>query len=122
MEFLIFLIDIVRLEISNWNLVTQNKNKIYQILDANNLYGYEMSKFLLTSGFKWKDPKEFNLNKYTSKGSKGCVLEVGFEYPKEIRELHNYYPDKIEIKRKMLSDYQLKIADLYNISIGNVKS
>ena len=122
MEFLIFLIDIVRLEISNWNLVTQNKNKIYQILDANNLYGYEMSKFLLTNGFKWIDPKEFDWNKYTSNGSKGYVLEVGFEYPKEIRELHDYYPDKIEIKRKMLSDYQLKIADLYNISIGNVKS
>ena len=81
-----------------------------------------MSKFLPTSGFKWIDPEEFNLNKCTSNGSKGYVLEVGFEYPKEIRELHNYYPDKIEIKRKMLSDYQLKIADLYNISIGNVKS
>ena len=30
-------------------------------------------------------------------------------------------PDKIEIKNEILSDYQLKIADLYNISIGNVK-
>ena len=30
-------------------------------------------------------------------------------------------PNKIEIKREMLSDYQLKIADLYNILIGNVK-
>ena len=30
-------------------------------------------------------------------------------------------PDKIEIKRKILSDYQLKIADLYSIPIGNVK-
>ena len=29
--------------------------------------------------------------------------------------------DKIEIKREMLSDYQLKIADLYNIPFGNVK-
>ena len=30
-------------------------------------------------------------------------------------------PDKIEIKKKILSEYQLKIADLYNIRIGNVK-
>ena len=30
-------------------------------------------------------------------------------------------PDKIEIKREMLSYYQLKIADLYNIPIDNVK-
>ena len=27
----------------------------------------------------------------------------------------------MEIKREMLSDYQLKITDLYNIPIGNVK-
>ena len=30
-------------------------------------------------------------------------------------------PDKIEIKKEMLSNYQIKIADFYNISIGNVK-
>ena len=28
-------------------------------LDANNKYGYAMSKFLSTSGFKWVDPEEF---------------------------------------------------------------
>ena len=83
-----------------------------------------MSKFLPTSGFKWIDPKQFEVNKYTSNCSKGCVFEVDLEYPKELRELHNDYllaPDKIEIKREMLSDYQLKIADLYNIRNGNVK-
>ena len=60
----------------------------------------------------------------TSNSSKGCVLEVGLEYPKELQELYNDYPlalDKIEIKREILSEYQLKIADLYNIPIGNVK-
>ena len=39
-------------------------------------------------------------------------------------ENYNDYPlapDKIEIKREMLLDYQLKIVDLYNIPIGNVK-
>ena len=64
------------------------------------------------------------MNKYSSNNSKGCVLEVDLEYPKELRELPNDYPlapDRIEIKRKILSDYQLKIADLYNISIGNAK-
>ena len=55
------------------------------------------------------------MNKYTSHSSKGCVLEVDLEYPKELRELHNDYPlaqDKIEIKREMLSEYQLKITEL----------
>ena len=35
-----------------------------------------------------------------------------------------YYPlalDKIEIKKDMLSKYQLRIFDFCNISIGNVK-
>ena len=43
---------------------------------------------------------------------------------KKIQELHSDYPlapDEIEIKRKMLPEYQLKIADLYNIPIDNVK-
>ena len=64
------------------------------------------------------------MNKYTSNTSKDCVLEVDLEYPRELREVRNDFllaPDKIEIKREMLSIYQLKIADFYNIPIGNVK-
>ena len=66
-----------------------------------------MSNFLPTRGFKSIDPEEFNLNKYTSNSSKGCVLQVDLENPKELHELHNIYllaPDKIEIKREMLYD------------------
>ena len=79
----------------------ESKHIIY--LDANNLYGYAMSKFLLTIRFKWIDLKEFDLNKYTSNSSKGCVLEVNLEFNLEYLE------------------HQLKIADLYNIPIGNIK-
>ena len=64
------------------------------------------------------------MNKYTKNSSNGCVLEVDLEYPKELHELHNDYPlasDKIEINVKRLSRYQLKIADFYNVPIGNVK-
>ena len=39
--------------------------------NVNSLYGYVMSKFIPKIGFKWIDPKEFDLNKYTSKSSKG---------------------------------------------------
>ena len=86
----------------------------------NNLNHYAISKFLPTSGFKWIDPKELDLNKYSCSISKEFVFKVDL---KELRKLHNDYPlapDKIEIKREMLSDYQLKIADHYNIPIGNV--
>ena len=68
--------------------------------------------------------KEFDLNKYHSHSLKGCVLETNFEYPKRLQELHSDYPivgDKIEIKGEELSDYQLIIVDIYNISIRNVK-
>ena len=65
------------------------------------------------------------MNIYTSNSSERCILEVNLEYPKKLRELHNDYslaPDKIEIKREMLSNYQLKNADLYNILIDDVKN
>ena len=58
----------------------------------------------------------------TSNSSKGCVLGVDLEYPKKLHKLHNEHPlapDKIEIK--MLSEYQLKIVNLHNILIDNIK-
>ena len=67
-----------------------------------------MSKSLPTNGFNWIDPKEFDLNKYTSNSSKGCILEVDLEHSKELQELQTDYPlvlDKIEIKREMLTNY-----------------
>ena len=50
-----------------------------------------MSKLLLTSEFKWIDPKEFDLNKYICNSWKGCALKVDLEFPKELRKLHNVY-------------------------------
>ena len=98
----------------------ESKHIVY--LDTNNLYGYAVSKFLQTSGFKWINPKDFDSNKYRNNSSKGCVLEVDLECPKELHELHNDYllnPDKIEIKNEMFN-YQLKIAGFY-IPFGTVK-
>ena len=54
-------------------------------LDANNLYGWEMSKPLPTHGFKWM--KNFNNQK-----EKTCILKVYSEYPEELHNLHNDYP------------------------------
>ena len=91
-------------------------------LDANNLYGYAISKFLLTSRFKWIDCKEFDLNKCTSISSKDWTLIVNLKYPKELRELRKDYPfalDEIEIKLEV-SNCKINIADFYNIPIGNV--
>ena len=102
----------------------KQESKHITYLDANNLYGYTMHRFHPSRGLKWIDLNRFGLNKYTSNSSKGCFLEVDLEYAKELRELNNGYTlgsDKIEIKREILPDYQLKIADLYNIPTENVK-
>ena len=65
----------------------KHKSKHIIYLDAKNLYIDAMSKFLSTSGFKWIDTKEFDLNKYSSNSSKGCVLEIDLEY---LKEFENY--------------------------------
>ena len=87
-------------------------------LDANNIYGCVMPKFLPTRRFKWIHSKRFNLNKHSINSSKCSISEVDLEYPKELRELHNDYllaSDKIKIKIFFLPKYQLKIANFYNI-------
>ena len=69
--------------------------------------------------------KELGIKSFNMFSKFGINLEVDLEYPKELHKLHNNYtlaPDKLEMKKEKLSDYQLKIADGYNISIGNVKN
>ena len=74
------------------------------------LYGYAMSTVVPTVRFKWVDLTEFDSNIYNSNCSKGSILKVDFEHPKELHKLHNDYhlaPDRIEIKEKILSCYQV---------------
>ena len=54
-------------------------------LDANNLYGWAMSKPLPTGDFKWMQ----NFNNWRKLP---CILEVDLEYSKELHDLHNEYP------------------------------
>ena len=48
----------------------KQKSKQIIYLGANNLYDCAMSKFFPISGFKWIDPKAFDMNKYTINSSK----------------------------------------------------
>ena len=101
-------------------------SKYIMYLDANNLYGWAMSQYLPTGGFKWLSPKQIekiNLGKYTENSEKGLILEVDLEYPKELHDLHNDYPlgpEKVKVTEDMLSDYCKKIANKYKISTGLV--
>ena len=56
-------------------------------LDANNLYGWAMSKPLPTHGFEWMKVDELE-----TWGLHSCILEVDLEYPKDLHDLHNDYP------------------------------
>ena len=101
-------------------------SKYIMYLDANNLYGYAMSQYLPTGGFRWLTQKQIdktNLAKYTEDSKKGLILEVDLEYPKELHDLHNDYPigaEKVKATNDMLSDYCKNIADKFNISTGLV--
>ena len=101
-------------------------SKYITYLDANNLYGWAMSQYLPTGGFEWmsdKEIKRIDLGKYKADGKKGLILEVDLEYPQELHDLHNDYPlapEKTKVSTGMLSNYCKRIADKYNISIGQV--
>ena len=66
-------------------------------LDANNLYGWAMSKPLPTHGFKWMKVSELETWENYS-----CILEVDLEYPRSLHDLHNDYllaPEQIEVNK-----------------------
>ena len=88
-------------------------------LDANNLYGWAMSKPLPYGNFRWVNadsviPKRKGI---------GHIYEVDLEYPKELHDLHNDYPcapEKLKVTDDMLSDYCREIKEKFKISSGNV--
>ena len=101
-------------------------SKYLMYLDANNLYGWAMSQYLPTGGFKWLSEKKINeldLAKYANDSKRGLILEVDLEYPKELHDIHNEYPlapEKIRVTEDMLSNYCEKIAAKHNTSTGLV--
>ena len=85
-----------------------------QYLDANNLYGWAMSKKLPVNGFKWLDndktgepgakhvTNEEFIKNYNENNKKGYILEVDVKYPKKLLELHSdlpFLPERMEINK-----------------------
>ena len=81
------------------------KHIIY--LDANNLYGWAMSKKLPTRGFKWMEQAQL-----ADWESLPCILEVDFEYPHELHNLHNDYP--LAPEHLEMNGVEKLIPNLYN--------
>ena len=75
-----------------------------------------MSQKLPLNNFKWiEETSQFNedfINNYHDANDKGYFLEVDFQYPKNLYELHNYLPflsERIEIEK-----VEKLIANLWN--------
>ena len=69
------------------SFIEREPSKYITFLDANNLYGWAMSKPLPTHGFKWMKVSELETWEKHS-----CILEVDLEYSKSLHDLHSDYP------------------------------
>ena len=85
----------------------KNKESSHIIyMDANNLYGYTMSKILPVDGFEWVEDlptidKDFT-NNYDEDSDVGYFIEADVEYPKELHTLHSdlqFLPERMEVNK-----------------------
>ena len=91
----------------------------------NNLYGWVMSEYLPCGRFKWlKNIDKFDIMSVNDKSPIGYFLEVDLECPEKLHELHDDFPlasKKIAASSDMLSKYCKKVADEYEIKVGDVR-
>ena len=85
-----------------------------------------MSKYLPYREFEWlKNVHELDVMSINEKSHVGYILEVDLKYPKELHELHHDYPlaqEKFTVINDILSNYYKKIADKYEVKVGDVKN
>ncbi|GFS43927.1 uncharacterized protein NPIL_678191 [Nephila pilipes] len=68
-------------------------------LDANNLYGYAMSKYLLLKDFVWSDNNltEQDILNLSDESDVGYILEVDLHYPSDLHEKYSNFPLPLKI-------------------------
>ena len=99
-------------------------NSYIMYLDANNLYGWAMSKPLPKSDFIWKRvmPTEEEILNKKENAKKGWILEVDLEYPAELHKEHNSYPlapEKKVVKKESMSEYQKNLIKELDLKLPN---
>ena len=79
------------------------KSSYLMYLDANNLYGWAVSKKLPVNGFKWENDFYRDLMKtiknYNENSNVGYFLEVDIEYPNKLWSFHKDLPFLPERKK-----------------------
>ena len=119
MEYVTLYTDTQKLIINTYNYnKNYNKNEqssYIQYLDANDLYGWEMSKKLPVNEFKCLDSNKITeefIKNYNENDKKRYILEVDVKYPKKLHNLHSdlsFLPGRMEINKcKKL------VCNLYN--------
>ena len=75
-------------------------------MDANNLYGYAISKKLPVDGFKWVEDlstiDENFIKNYGEDSDLGYFIEADVEYPKELHTVHSdlpFPPERMEVNK-----------------------
>ena len=112
--------------------------------DCNNQYGWAMSQYLPTHGFRWvknikqkqaavkhKNSSMEHMEVWKQKilaledeDDTGYFFEVDLEYPAELHDKHDNFPlapEHLTIEKDMLSSYQNELADDLGVKTGGKK-
>ena len=102
----------------------KSESSYLQYLDANNLYGWAMSRPLPTGGFKWVDVNHNEISELATRTDKGYLLEVDVSYPCELHNPHNDLPfmcERMEINgvEKLAPNLRVKKNYVIHIQVLN---
>ena len=97
----------------------QTASTYLMYLDANNLYGLAMSKYLPYKDFTWCHSllTTDDILNYDETSDTGYILDVDLEYPPELHDLHSDYPLAPElnsVSSNMLSNESRNIYKSYH--------
>ena len=107
----------------------KNKKSSYiQYLEANNLYGWEMSQKLPKNGFKQisdvVETDEKFIKNYDEDRDKGYILEADVKYPKRLHDLHSdlpFLPKRMKIDKCKKLVCNLRNKKKYFVHIRSLK-
>ena len=101
------------------SFIKKDPSKYIMYLDANNFYGWAMSKPVPTHGFKWMEKNELETWELYP-----CILEVDLEYPRSLHDLQSDYPlapKRVEVNKVDELIPNLRDKKKYVIHYENLK-